>query len=67
MEAAYPYVPIGGNTRIGVAMFSYRDQLTVGVTADYATVPDIHVLADGIERGLSELACERACRSRASG
>ena len=34
--------------RIGVAIYSYRDALTFGLTGDYDTVPDLHVLADGI-------------------
>ena len=51
----YPYVPIGDNVRIGVAIFSYLGRFTFGITADYATVPDIEVLADGIGRALAEL------------
>jgi hypothetical protein len=34
-EAMLPYVPIADRVRIGVAMFSYRDNLTFGITADY--------------------------------
>ena len=45
-----PYVPIADRVRIGVAMFSYRDTLTFGITADYDTTPDLQVLADGIGR-----------------
>ena len=55
MLAAYPYVPIGEGLRTGVAIFSYDGQLTFGVTADYDRVPDVEVLADGIERGVAEL------------
>ncbi|MGH3459926.1 MAG: WS/DGAT domain-containing protein [Kribbellaceae bacterium] len=40
---------------MGVAMFSYRDALTFGITADYDAVPDIEVLADGIARSMAEL------------
>jgi len=50
-----PYVPIADRVRIGVAMFSYRDALTFGITADYDAVPDIEVLADGIATSMAEL------------
>ena len=52
---AYPYVPIAEGIRTGVAIFSYNEQLTFGVTGDYDQAPDIEVLADGIERGLADL------------
>jgi diacylglycerol O-acyltransferase / wax synthase len=55
MLEAYPYVPIGEGLRTGVAVFSYDGQLTFGVTADYDTVPELEVLADGIGRGVAEL------------
>jgi diacylglycerol O-acyltransferase / wax synthase len=55
MEAAYPYVPIGNSLRIAVAIFSYLDTVSFGVTADYDSVPDLDVLVDGIGRGLAEL------------
>jgi diacylglycerol O-acyltransferase / wax synthase len=51
----YPYVPIGDNERISIAIISYRRRLTFGITADYAAVPDLDVLATGIRRGLAEL------------
>lgn len=50
-----PYVPIADRVRIGVAIFSYRDVLTFGITADYDAVPDIDVLADGIATSMAEL------------
>jgi diacylglycerol O-acyltransferase len=53
--AMLPYVPIADRVRIGVAMFSYRDTLTFGITGDYDTAPDLQVLADGIAASLAEL------------
>jgi hypothetical protein len=50
-----PYVPIADRVRIGVAIFSYRDALTFGITADYDAVPDVEVLADGIATSMAEL------------
>jgi hypothetical protein len=56
MEGAYPYVPIGNNVRISVAIFSYLDQFSFGITADYDAVTDLDVLAEGIGLGVAELA-----------
>jgi diacylglycerol O-acyltransferase / wax synthase len=55
MVYAYPYVPIAGSVRIGIAIFSYLGSLKFGVTADYDSVPDIGVLTRGIESGVAEL------------
>jgi diacylglycerol O-acyltransferase len=53
--AMLPYVPIADRVRIGVAIFSYRDTLTFGITGDYNTAPDLQVLADGITSSMAEL------------
>ena len=50
-----PYVPIASTLRIGVAIFSYCGQLTVGITGDYDGAPDVWALARGVEQGLGEL------------
>ena len=57
MVEAYPYVPIADNIRIGIAVFSYLDTFSFGITADYSSVPehDLDILTDGITGGLSEL------------
>jgi diacylglycerol O-acyltransferase / wax synthase len=52
---AYPYVPLAGQIRIGVAIFSYDGQVTFGITGDYDTTADIDVLSQGIEDGMAEL------------
>ena len=61
----YPYVPIGDNLRIGVAVFSYLEQFTFGITADYRAVSpgDLDLLARGIRRGLAELKAAVAPRA----
>jgi diacylglycerol O-acyltransferase len=51
----FPFVPVAGHVRIGVAIVSYDGGLNFGVTGDYETAPDIGVLCDGIEAGLAEL------------
>jgi diacylglycerol O-acyltransferase / wax synthase len=50
-----PYVPIASSVRIGVAIFSYCDQITFGITGDYDTTPDLDVLAWGITDGVAAL------------
>jgi diacylglycerol O-acyltransferase / wax synthase len=56
MLECFPYVPLGGHVRVGVAIFSYDGGLTFGVTGDYDEAPDIDVLCRGIEQSLRELA-----------
>jgi hypothetical protein len=55
MIKAYPYVPLAGQVRIGVAIFSYDGQVNFGITGDYDSAPDIDVLGRGIEEGMAEL------------
>jgi WS/DGAT/MGAT family acyltransferase len=67
MLAAYPYVPIGNGVRIGVAIFSYLNSFSFGITADYdsASDADLEVLTAGIQHGLADLA-DLAGRARAA-
>ena len=51
----FPFVPLGGHVRIGVAIVSYDGALNFGITGDYEEAPDIQVLCDGIEAGIREL------------
>ncbi len=60
MIKMYPYVPIGDNLRIGVAIISYLDRFSFGITADYDAVPDLRVLVKGIGLGLAELGGQAA-------
>jgi diacylglycerol O-acyltransferase len=55
MLAAYPYVPLVGSVRIGIAIFSYAGSLGFGITGDYESASDIGVLAAGIEAGIADL------------
>jgi diacylglycerol O-acyltransferase len=50
-----PYVPLASTIRIGIAIFSYCDQITFGITGDYDTTPDLEVLAQGIADGIATL------------
>ena len=55
MLASYPFVPLQGSMRVGVAIFSYNGNVYFGITGDYDSAPDIDVLARGIEAGMDEL------------
>ncbi len=50
-----PYVPIATTVRVGVSIFTYCDNVTFGITGDFAANPDLDVLADGIQDGVAEL------------
>lgn len=56
MRAMLPYVPLGMNQLVTIAIMSYNGQINCGITADYDRVPDVDRLAAGIEHGLAELA-----------
>ena len=55
MVQAYPYVPLAGQLRVGVAVFSYAGQVNFGITGDYDSAADIDVLGGGIEAGMGEM------------
>ena len=63
----FPFVPLAGHVRIGVAIVSYDGALNFGVTGDYETAPDIQVLCDGIEAGIGELLPKAATPAPTSG
>jgi len=67
MLECFPYVPLAGHVRIGVAIFSYDGGLRFGVTGDYDEAQDIDVLCHGIEQSMRELvaAAEREGRTEA--
>ncbi len=55
MLEAFPYVPIGGHVRVGVAIYSYDGGLGFGVTGDEGTAPDVGVLSAAIEASMRDL------------
>jgi diacylglycerol O-acyltransferase len=67
MLEAFPFVPLGGHVRVGVAIFSYDGGINFGVTGDLDTAPDIDVLCRGIEAGVAELLPADSRKARSSG
>ena len=60
MRKMLPYVPLGMNQLVTIAIMSYNGDLCCGITADYDQVPDVQRVAQGIERGLADLAAAAA-------
>jgi diacylglycerol O-acyltransferase len=65
-----PYVPIALRIRTGVAVMTYQDQVTVGVTADFDSGPEVDLLAEAIAASITELVegtrSSKSSRSRKS-
>lgn len=55
MVAGYPVAPIAGQVRITIAVWSYCDTLSIGITGDHDTTADLDLLVDGIGRGMADL------------
>jgi WS/DGAT/MGAT family acyltransferase len=55
MREVYPVLPLADNTTLGVALLSYNGKIGFGLLGDYDTAPDLEVLAEGIEKSVSEL------------
>jgi len=53
-----PFVPISHGVRVSTAILSYNGRLYFGITGDYATAPDVSVLAVAASAGIEQL---RAC------
>jgi diacylglycerol O-acyltransferase len=54
-------VPLAADHGLGVAVVSYAGEVTFGINADFDTVPDVDVVAQGIHDELEEL--QRLCEA----
>jgi WS/DGAT/MGAT family acyltransferase len=52
---SFPFVPLIGNVRISIAIFSYDGGLYFGVTGDYDSSRDIDILTTGAARAMAQL------------
>jgi WS/DGAT/MGAT family acyltransferase len=52
---SFPFVPVIGNVRISIAIFSYNGGLYFGVTSDSDSSSDIGVVTNGVEDAVFEL------------
>jgi hypothetical protein len=49
------WVPTSGDLGLGVAIFSYAGEVTVGLCVDRGLVPDVHELLDDVASELEEI------------
>jgi diacylglycerol O-acyltransferase / wax synthase len=52
---SFPFVPLIGQVRTSIAIFSYDGSLYFGVTGDYDSSNDIDTLTAGVEASMAEL------------
>jgi diacylglycerol O-acyltransferase len=55
LRSVLPYVPLFAGHSVGIAVVSYANVLVFGVGSDRTRVPDLDVLAEGIETSFGEL------------
>jgi diacylglycerol O-acyltransferase len=55
MTDIWPLVPLAADHAVGIAVLSYDGKVFFGLNADRDTMPDLDVLADGIEEAFGEL------------
>lgn len=55
LVASYPALPLNRNSALSIACSSLGGTMAFGVTADWDTMPDVELLANGIEDALEEL------------
>ena len=56
LVASYPAMPLGRNAALSVACTSLGGTMAFGITGDREAMPDIEVLALGLEEAILELA-----------
>jgi WS/DGAT/MGAT family acyltransferase len=68
MMDLFPMAPLGANQALGIAVMSYNGQFGFGLIADYDALPDVGVVAEGLEKSIAELLAEAdAADARAEG
>ncbi len=55
LREIHPIVPLAAEHAVGIAIFSYDGGMVLGLGADCDSTPDLHVLAEGVEEGFTEL------------
>ena len=60
-----PLVPLFADHAVGMAIVSYDGELVFGLNGDYATMPDLELLADALRDEFEELLALARARERA--
>ena len=55
LVASYPSMPLGERSGLSIACTRLGGTMAFGLAADWASVPDVEILARGIESGFDEL------------
>jgi diacylglycerol O-acyltransferase / wax synthase len=55
LRAVYPLVPLAAEHSVGIAIFSYMDEVAIGVSADRDACPDLDVMLEAIDAELAHL------------
>jgi hypothetical protein len=55
LVASYPSMPLGERSGLSIACTSLAGTMAFGLTADWDSVPDVEILARGIESSVDEL------------
>jgi diacylglycerol O-acyltransferase / wax synthase len=55
VEVAYPLMPLASEVGITAAAMTWGDRLTIGLTADAGTIPDLERVAGGVASSLERL------------
>jgi WS/DGAT/MGAT family acyltransferase len=64
LEASYPAMPLGETSGLSIACTSLGGTMAFGLTADWDAVPDVAILARGIEHGVDALEAAAKARRR---
>ena len=51
----YPYVPTGYDMGVACAIFSYNQNLCIGLSSDTAACPDVELLRDALDSSIAEI------------
>ncbi len=55
LREVHPVVPLAAQHALAIAIFSYGGEVVLGLNADCDSMPDLHVLAEGVQEGFNEL------------
>jgi diacylglycerol O-acyltransferase / wax synthase len=66
VDAIYPHVPLFANQGLGIALFSYADNLYWGFNADRTLVPDVAALAESTAVAFGDLCSAAGVRRTAT-
>jgi WS/DGAT/MGAT family acyltransferase len=63
----FPMAPLGANQALGIAVMSYNGQLGFGLLGDFDAMPDLGVVAEGLEKSIAELMQEAEAAAARTG